>query len=135
MWDCDVRNQCNKKNFFVGQGMKISCKFTWSKIIKMSFWITWWNLLWLEKVLQTVGLGKQNPQQVTMLQNAEKSFLSNMVELALAYLQLNIDWKLLKRFRLTNVKLANLSLFLLCIFNENKKVCEKSHQNGENPSP
>jgi len=37
-----------------------------------------------------VGLGKQNPQQVTMLQNDEKSFLSNMVELALDYLQRNM---------------------------------------------
>ena len=82
-----------------------------------------------------MGLGKQNPQQVTMLQNDEKSFLSNMVELALDYLQRNMGWKLLKRFRLTNVILANLDLFILCIFNENKKVCKKIHQSDENPYP
>ena len=32
-----------------------------------------------------------------------------------------------KRFRLTNVILANLNLFLLCIFDKNKKVCKKPH--------
>ena len=42
------------------------------------------------KELYSVGLGKQDPQQVTMVQNDKKSFLSNMVELALGYLQLNI---------------------------------------------
>lgn len=42
------------------------------------------------KKLYSVGLGNRNPQQVTMVQNDEKSFLLNMVELALGNIQLNI---------------------------------------------
>lgn len=59
-----------------------------------------------------------------------------MVELALGNIQLNIYIeKDEKRFRLAVVNMADLSLFFLCNFDENKKVCEKSHQNGINPSP